>query len=98
MTATAGLPTRARSGSVRLNQRAGRAWAHYARPVAARLGLWLLLAFFLLPILWVITSSFKDRAELYQTAPHLLVYQPTLENYTYALRKLPNFPLYYRNS
>jgi multiple sugar transport system permease protein len=98
MTATAHVPTGTASGSVRFGRRAGRAWARYARPIAARLGLWLLLGFFLLPIVWVITSSFKDRAELYQTAPHLLVYQPTLENYTYALRKLPNFPLYYRNS
>jgi multiple sugar transport system permease protein len=98
MTATARVPTGTASGPVRFDRRAGRAWAHYARPIAARLGLWLLLAFFLLPIVWVITSSLKDRAELYQTAPHLLVYHPTFENYTYALRKLPNFPLYYRNS
>jgi ABC-type glycerol-3-phosphate transport system permease component len=66
--------------------------------VIVRVALLLLLGFFLLPILWVITSSLKDRAELYQTAPHLSVWRPTLENFAYALRRLPDFPVLYRNS
>jgi multiple sugar transport system permease protein len=66
--------------------------------VIVRLALWLLLGFFLLPILWVITSSLKDRVELYQTAPHLMVWRPTLENFAFALRRLPDFPVLYRNS
>jgi ABC-type glycerol-3-phosphate transport system permease component len=76
----------------------GRMTARSGSRVAARLALWLLLAFFLLPIVWVVTSSLKDRFELYQTAPHLLVNRPTLENFAFALRKLPQFPILYRNS
>jgi len=85
-----------RQGLVR--RQAARLTARYSARVIVRLLLWLLLAFFLLPILWTITSSLKDRVELYQTAPHLLVWRPTLENFTFALRKLPNFPILYRNS
>jgi ABC-type glycerol-3-phosphate transport system permease component len=98
MTFSSRVPADNPSRSVAVGGRVAELWARYAMRVAVRLGLWLLLAFFLLPIVWVITSSLKDRVELYQSAPHLLVYQPTFENYTYALRKLPNFPLYYRNS
>ncbi len=35
----------------------------------------------LLPIIWTISSSFKDRNELYMATPTLLPQNPTLENY-----------------
>jgi ABC-type glycerol-3-phosphate transport system permease component len=81
-----------------LSRQATRLATRYSARVLVRILLWLLLGFFLLPILWIITSSLKDRVELYQTAPHLLVFRPTLENFTFALRKLPTFPILYRNS
>jgi ABC-type glycerol-3-phosphate transport system permease component len=80
------------------SRQATRLWARYGARVFVRILLWLLLGFFLLPILWTITSSLKDRIELYQTVPHLMVWRPTLENFSFALRKLPNFPILYRNS
>jgi ABC-type glycerol-3-phosphate transport system permease component len=89
------------SGVVRqglFSRQATRWWARHGARVFVRILLWLLLGFFLLPILWTITSSLKDRIELYQTVPHLMVWRPTLENFSFALRKLPNFPILYRNS
>lgn len=66
--------------------------------VVVRVALWLLLLFFLIPIVWTVTSSLKTRPELYQQAPHLLVHRPTLANYSFALHRLKNFGLMYRNS
>src|SRR5262249_5448692 len=86
----------ARQGLV--SRQVARMAARFSSRVVVRLVLWLLLAFFLLPIVWTITSSLKDRVELYQTVPHLMVWRPTLENFSFALRKLPNFPILYRNS
>jgi len=86
----------ARQGLV--SRQATRLAMRFSSRVVVRLVLWLLLAFFLLPIAWTITSSLKDRIELYQTVPHLMVWRPTLENFSFALRKLPNFPILYRNS
>ncbi len=79
-------------------QRFARLWGKYAPKLGLRLILWFLLIFFLLPLVWAVTASLKSRVELYQTDPHLLVWQPTLANYTFALRKLQNFPAFYRNS
>lgn len=66
--------------------------------VIVRLFLWLLLLFFLIPIIWTVTSSLKGRTELYGSPPSLLVHKPTLENYIFALRKFKSFGLLYRNS
>jgi len=66
--------------------------------IAVRVVLWLLLAYFLFPIIWTVSSSLKTRAELYQTTPSVITLQPTLENYFYALRKIVGFDTYYRNS
>lgn len=66
--------------------------------VTVRLALWALLAFFLIPILWMVMASLKSRAELYTTDAHFFVRAPTLANYTFALDKLENFALFYRNS
>jgi len=37
----------------------------------------------LLPVVWTISASFKDRHELYQVTPTLLVRHPTLANYQF---------------
>lgn len=58
-----------------------------ARPV--RLLLWpaaiLLAVFALLPMLSVMSDSFKNRQELYQTPPHLIPAHPTFNNFTYVV-------------
>jgi len=81
-----------------LSQRASRFWGKYAPRLGTRLILWLLLLFFLIPLIWAVTASLKSRVELYQTDPHMFVRQPTLSNYSFALRKLQNFAVFYRNS
>lgn len=61
-------------------------------------GLALLLAlFFLLPVIWVVLSSFKSSAELFAFPPTLLPQEPTGANYQNALTT-GNFGLYARNS
>jgi len=52
----------------------------------------------LLPIVWVLSSSFKLRQELYQATPSLLVRQPSLENYRFILRELPEIPQMFKNA
>ena len=66
--------------------------------IVVRLALWLILAYFMLPIVWSISSSLKTRAELYQATPALITLNPTLANYEFALRKLTGFGTFYRNS
>jgi ABC-type glycerol-3-phosphate transport system permease component len=98
MSLTADFPAGGVTQRAPFSRQATRLAARYGSRVVVRILLWMLLGFFLLPIVWVITSSLKDRIELYQTAPHLVVFRPTLENFAFALRKLPNFPILYRNS
>lgn len=72
---------------------------HYLRArLGTRLALWLLLIFFLLPIVWTVSSSLKTREELYMATPSLITLQPTLANYEYALQRLRGFGTFYRNS
>lgn len=66
--------------------------------LVTRIFLWLLLLYFLLPIVWVVSSSFKNREELYQARPSLIVTRPTIANYQYAVQRFQNFGTYYRNS
>ena len=72
--------------------------ARVLRPLTTRAVLWLLLGFFFIPILWTVMASLKNRMELYTMDPHLIVQHPTFANYIFALEKLPNFALMYRNS
>ncbi|MBA2519219.1 MAG: carbohydrate ABC transporter permease [Chloroflexia bacterium] len=72
--------------------------SHLLRPLTTRVLLWALLAFFFIPILWTVMASLKTRMELYTMDPHLLVQHPTLANYLFALEKMPDFALLYRNS
>jgi len=52
----------------------------------------------LLPIIWVLSSSFKLRHELYQATPSLIVYHPSLENYRFILKELPEIPVMFKNA
>lgn len=58
----------------------------------------LVAAISLLPILWVLSSSFKLREELYQATPSLIVRHPSLENYRFILRELPEIPVMFNNA
>jgi multiple sugar transport system permease protein len=55
-----------------------------------------LLLFFLFPIYWMITTSFKDPADIL-TRPPKWVFEPTLVNYTYAFAEA-NFAMFIKNS
>jgi multiple sugar transport system permease protein len=91
------MATMARPTAVRRNPVV--AWFSRNRArIVVRLLLWLILLYFLFPILWTLSASLKTRAELYQGAPTLIPLNMTTGNYTYALRKLTGFALYYRNS
>jgi alpha-1,4-digalacturonate transport system permease protein len=57
----------------------------------------LLSILFLLPVLWVVLSSFKNSTELYQWPPSLLPRHFTLENFETAFNK-GNFGTYFLNS
>lgn len=66
--------------------------------LVVRVILWLLLLYFLLPIVWTVSSSFKNRQELFQGTPSLITLHPTLANYQHALARFRDFDTYYRNS
>ncbi len=66
--------------------------------LVVRICLWLLLLYFLVPIVWTVSSSFKNRQELFQGTPSLITLQPTLANYQHALQRFRDFDIYYRNS
>ena len=54
----------------------------------------------LLPIVWTVSASLKDRNELYMATPTLLPQNPTLENYTWMLSQtdMSRLPLNMWNS
>lgn len=83
---------------------AGRAWLRTS-VLKRRLGQWLLVIALvgiavvcLLPIVWVLSSSFKLRQELYQATPSLIVRNPSLENYRFILNELPEIPQMFKNA
>lgn len=57
----------------------------------------LIAAVFLLPILWIVLSSFKPSGELFAWPPTIWPQNPTLDNYTQALSK-GNFGQFFANS
>lgn len=63
--------------------------------------LWILLIvltfIFLMPIVWVIGSSFKSVSELFSWPPSLFGSNPTIGNYIKAMEE-GNFPLYFTNT
>lgn len=69
---------------------------------AERLLRHLLLLFFavviLLPLIWVVASSFKSVPELYRVPTTLFPTEPTLSSYQFVLTEVPKLPQYYENS
>src|SRR3954451_593900 len=66
--------------------------------VVQRLAMWLVMAIFLLPIVWAVSASFKTRIELYQALPSLLPMHPTLANYGFAIERMTTFVQQFQNS
>ncbi len=92
--ATTRNPAQPRQTNALLTQLRGR----LGGAVAARIVLYLLLLFFVVPLVWTVSASLKSRDELYKATPSLITLHPTLINYTYALRTLHDFGFLYRNS
>lgn len=59
--------------------------------------LWLLVFVFLMPIIWIMGSSFKSVGELFAWPPSLFGSSPNLDNYTKALEQ-GNFGRYFINT
>ena len=57
----------------------------------------LLLVFVLFPLLWVISTAFKTRAETFASTPTFIPQTPVLENFI-SIWETRNFLTYYRNS
>jgi multiple sugar transport system permease protein len=68
--------------------------------VAINVALLVMCAVCLLPVIWSISSSLKDRFELYQTVPTLIPKRPTLANYEWMLTRpdMSRLPLNMFNS
>lgn len=68
--------------------------------IAINLALIVIAAVCLLPIVWTISASLKDRNELYMATPSLLPRNPTLENYIWMLSQsdMSRLPLNMWNS
>jgi ABC-type glycerol-3-phosphate transport system permease component len=66
--------------------------------IALHLVLGIALMIFMLPIIWSISASFKNKTELFASVPALFPSKPTLANYVYVLRRMGTFPLYFMNS
>jgi ABC-type glycerol-3-phosphate transport system permease component len=52
----------------------------------------------LVPLIWMISTSFKGRQEFYSATATLVPLHPTLINYRYVLTQLGYLPIYLRNS
>ncbi|MBP8855240.1 MAG: carbohydrate ABC transporter permease [Oscillospiraceae bacterium] len=68
-----------------------------AKRVLLYLGMIILAALFILPIVWIITSSFKTQSEMFTWPPAIFSANPTLENFTRALSE-GNFGLFFYNT
>ncbi|MBV9537845.1 MAG: carbohydrate ABC transporter permease [Acidisphaera sp.] len=68
-----------------------------AHGVVVAAGVALLLGWSLLPIYWIVVTSFKVEGEIYQLPPTLVPHAPTLGNYATVLFKT-RFPIFVRNS
>lgn len=52
----------------------------------------------MIPLIWMVSTSFKGRLEFYQATATLIPLHPTLINYQYVLTQLGYLPVYLRNS
>ena len=60
--------------------------------------LWLAVFIILLPILWMVSTSLKDREEFFTNSAALIPGRISFVNYEYLLTSLQELPLYMRNS
>ena len=56
-----------------------------------------LLLWSLIPVYWIVVTSFKHEQEIYAYPPTFIPFRPTLEQYAMVLFHTP-FPLFIRNS
>jgi ABC-type glycerol-3-phosphate transport system permease component len=56
------------------------------------------VAVILLPLTWILASSFKSVPELYRVPTTLFPTQPSIDSYRFVLTQVPRLPLYYENS
>jgi ABC-type glycerol-3-phosphate transport system permease component len=90
------------SGALIVRERGVGPLAQVGLRSVGRLARHLLLVFFvaviLLPLIWIVASSFKSVPELYQVPTTLFPTQPTLSSYQFVLTQVPKLPQYYENS
>jgi ABC-type glycerol-3-phosphate transport system permease component len=67
-------------------------------PALAYVPLVVVCLLILVPLIWMVSSSFKGRQEFYAASATLLPLHPTLINYQYILTQLGDLPVYLRNS
>lgn len=66
--------------------------------LATYLPLLLMSLLVLVPLIWMVSTSFKGRQEFYSATSSLVPLHPTLINYRYILTQLGDLPIYLRNS
>jgi multiple sugar transport system permease protein len=71
----------------------------FRRPSAGRVALYafliLLAAIFILPMLWALSASFKERSDIFQYPPKLLPSPATLANYVHLIQQQPFVSWFY---
>lgn len=70
----------------------------YLGPLARHALLLFFVVVILLPLIWVVASSFKSIPELYRVPTTLFPTEPTLTSYQFVLTEVPKLPQYYENS
>ena len=72
---------------------------YYLVRIPLVLALIAILIWTFLPVLWTITTSFKSLQEYYRgSSISLIPRDPTLRNYTFMFKWMPDFPVFFRNS
>lgn len=77
---------------------AGSARARSVRVIVSYVPLVIVSLLILIPLIWMVSSSFKGRQEFYSATSSLVPLHPTLINYRYVLTQLRYLPIYLRNS
>ncbi|MEV0592882.1 carbohydrate ABC transporter permease [Nonomuraea cavernae] len=90
------LTTRPKRAAARPPRHARRGPATGRRNWPAGLAGWLWLAVVIVPIYWIVITSFKSQSTYYATNPLVPSGEPTLRNYQMVIES--DFPLYFLNS
>jgi ABC-type glycerol-3-phosphate transport system permease component len=69
-----------------------------ARNLVVALILFLIFMWVFMPILWAFSLSFKDMKEIYTMPMRFLPHTPSLNNYYWLFKCLPEWPTYFKNS